>query len=198
MSALPHDPPPVRPPARPPVALGSRLPAPIEEPSPVLDPTATVLPESRQLPPHQTKLDRVTGHLAALSADLRDWTEIRIALVQRKVEGVVGQIERFQHYLDAAPFFAGAAFLGIVGLVFIFITLALGIGAAVGSPWAGFLITTLLVLAIAGVLGWLGFRKVQEAQAILAEAKRQERGQRSVTRADIQEAQRRNAERSAV
>ena len=155
-------------------------------------------PESRQLPPHQNKLDRVTGHLASLSADLREYVELRIALVQRKVEGIVGQIERFQHYLDAAPLFAAAAFLGVIGLVFIFITLAIGIGAAIGAYWAGFLITTVLLLAIAGVLAWLGLRKVREAQALVTEARRRQQSEDHVSRADIQEAQRRHAQRSAV
>ena len=181
-----------------PAPLGSTLPVPVSQPSPTLDPTARVLPESHQLPPHQNKLDRVTGHLASLSADLREYVELRIALVQRKVEGVVGQFERFQHYLDAAPFFAAAAFLGVVGLVFVFITLALIIGAAIGSYWAGFLITTLLVLAGAGVLVWVGLRKVREAQAVLAEAKRRQQSEENVSREDIEKAQRLNAQRSAV
>lgn len=192
---LPPDPPPVG--ARP---IGGRpaLPVPTGEPSPVLDPSASVLPESHQLPPHQGKLDRVTGHIAALSGDLREYVELRIALVQRKVEGIVGQFERFQHYIDAAPLFGAAAFLGVVGLVFVFITLALGIGAAIGSYWAGFLITTVLLLATAGVLVWLGLRKVREAQAVMADAKRRQQREASVSRADIQEAQRLSAQRSAV
>ncbi len=193
---LPRDPAPVSP-GPPPVR--PTLPALGAEPSPVLDPPLTgPLPESHQLPPHQGKLDRVTGHLAALSSDLREYVELRIALVQRKVEGIVGQIERFQHYLDAAPLFVAAAFLGLIGLVFVFITLALGIGAAIGSYWAGFLITTLLLLVGAGVLGWLGLRKVREAQALEAQAKRRQRGEGVVSRADVQEAQRLNAQRSAV
>ncbi len=181
-----------------PTAPVSTLPVPVREPSPVLDPSARVAPENHQLPPHQTKLDRVTGHVASLSSDLREYVELRIALVQRKVEGIVGQIERFQHYLDAAPLFVAAAFLAIVGLVFVFLTLALGIGTAIGSFWAGFLITTVLIVVGAAVLGWLGLRKVREAQAIETEAKRRRQHEGKVNRDDIEKAQRLNAQRSAV
>lgn len=181
-----------------PAALGSTLPAPVREPSPVLDPTARPIGESHQLPPHQNKLERVTGHLASISADLREYVELRVALVQRKVEGIVGQIERFQHYLDAAPLFAAAAFLGVVGLVFVFITIALILGALLDSYWAGFLITTVLLLAGAGALVWLGMRKVREAQAHVAEAKRRQQSARHLSRDDIEDAQRLHAQRSAV
>ena len=165
---------------------------------PVLDPAAEPIPESRQLPPHQTKLERIGDHVAALSADLREYVELRVALVQRKVEGVVGILERVQHYADAAKFFVPAAFLALVALLFIFVTLALGVSALVGSYWLGFLITTLALFAIAGLLAWLGMRKVKEAQAKVIEAKRKEQDERDITRADVQEAERLHARQSAV
>lgn len=127
------------------------------------------------LPPHQTKLDRVTGHLAALSGDLREWTELRIELVKRQVEGVQAQIERVQHLLDSAPFFVGALVLAIIAVLFLFVALALGIGALVGSPGWGFLITTVLLVVSAVLLAVLGMRKVRQKQAEAAEARRQAR-----------------------
>ena len=164
----------------------------------MLDPQATRVPTSHQLPPHRTQVGRVADHLAALSADLREWTELRIALVQRKVEGVVGIFERLQHYVDAAKFFAPALLLGLVGLVFVFVTLALGLGALVGQAWLGFLIVTVLLLAVAGVLGVLGMRRVKDAQALVAEAKRQQQRAEAPSRADLEAAERLTASQSTV
>ena len=124
------------------------------------------------LPPHQTKLDRVTGHLAALSADLRDWTELRVDLVKRQIEGVQAQIDRVQHFVDAAGFFVAALGLAIIALLFVFVTIALGIGALLGSPGWGFLVTTLLLLLGAGLSAVLGLRRVRARQAEALEARR--------------------------
>lgn len=164
----------------------------------MLDPDAIRLPPERQLPPHRTQLGRVTDHLAALSADLREWTELRIALVQRKVEGVVGIFERVQHYLDAAKFFAPALLLGLVGLVFVFVTLAIGLGTLVGQMWLGFLIVTALLLVVAGVLVALGLRSVKEAQALVAEARRQERRENMPTREEQRAAEELAARQATV
>lgn len=176
---------------------GRNLPAPRNIP-PVLDPLSEPVPESHQLPPHQSKLERITEHVAALSADLREYVEIRVALVQRKVEGVVGIVERLQQYVDAAKFFVPAAFLAIVGLVFVFITLGFGLGALFGSVWLGFLATTVLLFMMAGLLVWLGMRSVRQAQAIEAELKRQQRESRQLTREQVQEAEAQTARQSAL
>ncbi|WP_412067453.1 phage holin family protein [Rubrivirga sp. IMCC43871] len=208
MARLPHPVPPPEVPLssdpaaapvyRPPVPRMETLPAPVREPSPTLADAPTIAPESRMLPPHQTKLDRVTGHVAALSEDLREWVELRIDLVKRQVEGVVGQLERVQHYLDAAAFFVPAALLAITAVLFLFVTVALGIGDLVGSLWGGFAITTVLLLAVAGLLGWVGMKKVKESQQLAMEAKRASAHAQSLTREQIQAAQRQSAARSAV
>lgn len=177
---------------------GRHLPTVRSEPSPVLDPDALRVPTSHQLPPHRTQVGRVADHLAALSADLREWTELRIALVQRKVEGVVGIVERLQHYVEAAKFFAPAVLLGLVGLVFVFVTLAIGLGTLLGQLWLGFLVVTVLLLAVASVLVVLGVRRVKEAQALVAEARRQQQRADMRSRADIEEAERLSARQSTV
>ena len=150
------------------------------------------------LPPHQTKIERVTGHLAALSADLREWTELRIDLVKRQVEGLQGQLERVQHYLNSAPFFVLALGFGLSGLTFLFVALAFGIGAMVGSLGAGFLITAVLLLIAGGVLGWLGLRRVRRAEAEAAEARKRERDAKHRDRTDIQKTELEAATNAAV
>lgn len=177
---------------------GRHLPAVRTAPSPVLDPDAVRVPTERQLPPHRNQVGRVADHLAALSADLREWTELRIALVQRKIEGVVGLFERVQHYLDAAKFFVPAAVLALVGVLFIFITIALGVGALVGQLWLGFLIVTAVMLVVAGVLGAIGMRRVKEAQALVAEAKRQQQRENAPSRAELDAMEELAARQSAV
>ena len=203
--APPVSPPPASPrPVAPPTASplpGPRpgtLPVPITEPSPTLAPPREIVPESHQLPPHQTKLDRVTGHVAALSADLREWVELRIDLVKRQVEGLQGILERVQHYLDAAPFFVGALALGLSGVMFVFVAVAFGIGALVGSLGWGFLITAVLLLAVGGGLGWLGLKRVRRAQEEAAEARKRERDARHRDRADIQKTELEAAKNAAV
>ena len=185
------------PPAAAPV---STLPALRREPSPTLAAApggASIVPESRMLPPHQTKTERVADHVAAISADLREWTELRIALVKRQVEGVVGILERVQHLQDAAVLAVPGIVLILIAVMFLLVTLALGIGAAIGSTWGGFAIVALLLLAGGGVLVWLGKRRYDRSQEELAEAKRVERDQRDVSREDIETAQRRKATLSA-
>lgn len=165
---------------------------------PVLDPAATPVPESHQLPPHQTKVERIGEHVAALSADLREYVELRVALVQRKVEGVVGIVERFKHYAEAAKFFVPAVVLLLVGLLFVLLTMAFGIGALLNSVWLGFLIVTLVLLVTAAVLARIGMRKVADLQAKDAEAKRKAQEARTITREQVQEAERLKARQSAV
>lgn len=184
----------------PPVLAENALPAVIREPSPVLaaEPGAPhVAPESRMLPPHQTKTERVADHVAAISADLREWTELRIALVKRQVEGVVGILDRLQHLQDAAVLALPGAILIILALLLFLITLALGVGALIGSTWGGFAIVSTLLLVGGAVLVWLGKRRYDRAQEAVAEAKRVERSQTSMTREEIEKAQRRSATLSA-
>ena len=196
------DPPPVVPPARvPPAPPVSTLPAPIREPSPTLaaapEGRPQVAPESRMLPPHHTKVERVADHVAAISADLREWTELRIALVKRQIEGIVGILERLQHLAEAAKLAVPGIVLILIGLMFLLVTLALGIGALIGSVWGGFAIVTLILLVAGGVLAWLGKKRYDEAEEAVAEAKRIERSQRHVSREDIETAERRKAQLSA-
>ncbi len=178
----------------------STVPAVIREPSPVLagEPgKPQVAPETRMLPPHQTKTERVADHVAAISADLREWTELRIALVKRQVEGIVGIIDRLQHLAEAAKLAVPGILLIVIGLMFLLVTLALGVGALIGSTWGGFAIVTALLMVIGGVLVWLGKKRYDRTQEEIAEAKRAERSQRTMSREELETEQRRAATLSA-
>jgi hypothetical protein len=54
-----------------------------------------------------------------------------------------------------AGLFAGAAFVGLLGLIFLFHAVAWGIAEWL-PVWAGYLITTVLLFALAGILGLVG------------------------------------------
>lgn len=173
------------------------LPAVIQQPSPTLDPPPKVISEARMLPPHRNKLERITDHVAAVSADLREWTELRIALVKRQVEGVVGIVERLQHLAEAAKLAVPGAILIVLGLLFLLTTLALLLGELLGSYAAGFAIMTVLLIAVGGALLFLAKRRYDRAQEALAEAKRQQRHVDTASREELQDAQRTRVQQAA-
>ena len=184
--------------APPPVARRETLPAPVRSPSPTLDPPERITAESHMLPPHRSKLERITDHVAAVSADLREWTELRIALVKRQVEGVVGIIERVQHLAEAAKLAAPGILLILIGLMFVLVTIALALGEWIGSYAAGFLIVTVLLLGAGGVLVWLGKRRYDQIQAEVAAEKRRQRHAAAASRPDLIDDQRARVQASAA
>lgn len=186
------------PPVIPPDPNRPTLPVSPTEPSPTLDPAAVPVNERYQLPPHQSKVERIGDHMAALSADLRDWTELRIALVQRKVEGVVGIMERLQHLSEAAKLAVPGIVLLLLGALFLLVTIALGLGAWLGHPGWGFLIVTLTLILVGGVFVWLGSRRYKRAQAIVAQAKRERQDSDTLSREQIQQDQADHIRRSAA
>lgn len=176
----------------------SRLPAVIETPSPVLDPDALRVPVSHQLPPHRDKLGRVTDHVAALTTDLKIWTELQVALLQRKVEGVVGIVDRIQHLIPALKLYVPGALLVVVGLLFLLLTAALGVSALVGSYWLGFGLTTLVLFLVGGVLIALGERKRKESEAVIARIKEDQKRQNAPTREAVADTERLAARQTTV
>ena len=154
----------------------SLLPAPIENPSPVLDPDAARVATARQLPPHRGKVGRVTDHLAAISADAREWVELRIDLVKAEVTEKIDETKSsVERKAIGAAFLAAAGVVALYGLGFLFGTLAAGLGwAFAGADGAqvlrpgfwGLLITTVLLFAIAGILAVLGKNRLEAAKAI--------------------------------
>lgn len=104
------------------------------------------VPLDHRLPVHRNKVGRITEHAAELSADLREWVELRVQLLKKEVE------ERIEGRLSAVK---GLAIVGVVAAIaglFALVTLAIGLGAAFGGRyWLGFLIVTLLLAAVAFV-----------------------------------------------
>ena len=103
--------------------------------------------------------ERTLGQLVAsatedISALIR--SEIALAKAEIAVQAKKGGV--------AGGLLAGAAVVLFYSVYFIFITLAEGI-QAMGLPrWASFLIVTVVMLIAAGILGWLGVRKMKTVQ----------------------------------
>ncbi len=56
---------------------------------------------------------------------------------------------------------AGALFLGLIGLAFLFVTITLGMIALGAPPWLSSLIVTVVLFIAAGVLVMLGKKKLE-------------------------------------
>lgn len=103
--------------------------------------------------------ERTLGQLAAsATADISTLIRSEIALakaeisVQAKKAGIGGGL------------LAAAAVVAFYSVYFIFTTLAEGI-QALGLPrWLSFLIVTVVMLLVAGVLAWLGLRKLKTVE----------------------------------
>ena len=100
--------------------------------------------------------DRTIGQLVAdashdLSQLLR--SEVALAKAELKDEAKQGAL--------GAGLFAGAAFFGLVGFLFLLVMVALII--AIWLPeWAGFGIVAVLLLAVAGVFALLGLNRIKK------------------------------------
>lgn len=100
--------------------------------------------------------ERTIGQLVAdashdLSALLR--SEVALAKTEIKDEVKQGAV--------GAGLFAGAAFFGLIGLIFLLVMVALLI-ALVLPEWAGFGIVALVLLLIAGVFALIGLRNIKK------------------------------------
>lgn len=102
--------------------------------------------------------ERTIGQLVAdATHDVQGIVRSEIALAKAEVSAgakVMGK---------GAGLLGGAAFVGLLGLIFLFHTLARVI--AVWLPvWAGYGITTLVLFIVAGVLGLLGKKALENAK----------------------------------
>jgi hypothetical protein len=102
--------------------------------------------------------ERTLGQLVAdATADISTIVRSEIALAKAEITGEAKIAGR------GAGLLAGAAFVGLLGLVFLFHTLANVI--AIWLPlWAGYLITTGILFALAAILGVVGRNNLNKVQ----------------------------------
>jgi uncharacterized membrane protein YqjE len=118
-----------------------------------------------------------------------DVTQKAQLLVREEIELAKAEVtEKVSKLAKGAGFFAGAGILAVFALIYLFHFLALGIADWFSLKiWVGYLIVTVLLLAVAGVLALLGVRSMKKGtppkpELAIEEAKK--------TRAVLEEARR--------
>ena len=108
-------------------------------------------------------------------------------LVREEIELAKAEVTaKVSKLAKGAGFFAGAGILAVFGLIWLFHFLALGLADWLSlKVWVGYLIVTVVLFIVAGVLGFLGLRSVKKGspptpELAIAEAKK--------TRAVLEEA----------
>lgn len=124
--------------------------------------------------------DRTLGTIVKeLTADLSTLFRSEIALLKLEVKDTVAKLS------GGAALFLGAAFLGIFGLGFLFVTIVLGL-VRLGVPaWLSALIVTVALFIIAGVLAIMGKKKFAAVQFVPTESIEQIKTDIDTIKADI-------------
>src|ERR1041385_5690537 len=99
-----------------------------------------------------------------LTADLSTLFRSEIALLKLEIKDPVAKLG------GGIGLFAGALFLGLFGLAFLFVTIVLGL-VALGVPaWVSALIVTVVLLVTAGVLAMMGKKKFAAVEFVPTES----------------------------
>ncbi|HSP13246.1 MAG TPA: phage holin family protein [Thermoanaerobaculia bacterium] len=103
---------------------------------------------------YASEADRTLGRIIKdLTADFTTLFRSEVALLKLEARDLVAKLG------GGTALFAGALFLGLFGLAFLFVTIVLGL-VALGVPaWVSSLIVTVVLLAAAAVLAILGKKK---------------------------------------
>lgn len=112
-----------------------------------------------------TEADRSIGTIIKdLTADVSMLIRSEIALLKLELKEAGAKLG------GGAAMLAGALFLGLIGLAFLFVTITLGM-IALGLPaWLSSLIVTVVLFAAAGILILLGKKKLAAVNFVPSEA----------------------------
>src|SRR3954464_4533160 len=110
---------------------------------------------------YATTGDRSLGTIVKeLTADISTLFRSEIALLKLEIKDTVAKLG------GGAAMFAGAAFVALFGLAFLFVTITLGL-VALGVPaWVSSLIVTVVLFVVAGVLAMMGKKKFAAVQFV--------------------------------
>src|SRR5258708_39181466 len=117
---------------------------------------------------------------------VRDLTEHISTLFRSEVELLKLELkDTFGKLGGGVALFIGAAFLGVFGVGFLFVTVVLGL-VRLGVPaWLSTLIVTLVLFACAAVLGGLGTKTFAAVQFVPKESVKQIKADVETIKADI-------------
>ncbi len=104
------------------------------------------LEPGRQLAGGGNKIERIARHSKALVEDVKAWVDLKIRHTRLEIEA---ELEAKKNEL---ALLAGVGVIGLLAVVFGLTALALALGAWLGHPAWGFLIVTVLLLLLAGLL----------------------------------------------
>jgi len=112
-----------------------------------------------------TEAERSLGTIIKdLTADISMLVRSEIALLKLEIKDAVAKLG------TGGGLLAGAAFLALIGMAFLFVTITLGL-VALGIPaWLSALIVTLVLFAAAAVLGLMGKKKLQTVNFVPTES----------------------------
>jgi hypothetical protein len=112
-----------------------------------------------------TESERSLGTIIKeLTADLSLLFRSEIALLKLELKDAAAKLG------GGAALLAGALFLALIGIAFLFVTITLGL-VALGVPaWLSALIVTVVLFAAAVVLALLGKKKLEQVELVPSEA----------------------------
>ena len=114
-----------------------------------------------------------------LSADLSMLFRSEIALLKLEIKDTVAKLG------GGIGLFAGAMFLALVAVAFLFVTIVLGL-VALGVPaWLSALIVTVVLFVVAGVLAMMGKKKFAAAQFVPTQSVEQIKSDIETIKSDI-------------
>jgi hypothetical protein len=114
-----------------------------------------------------------------LSADLSTLFRSEIALLKLEIKDTVAKLG------GGTAMFAGAVFLALFGLAFLFVTITLGL-VALGVPaWLSTLIVTIVLFAAAAVLAMMGKKKFAAVEFVPNESIQQIKNDVESIKSDI-------------
>ncbi|HEX7709029.1 MAG TPA: phage holin family protein [Thermoanaerobaculia bacterium] len=127
-----------------------------------------------------------TGTERSLGTIVRDLTADLSALFRSEIELLKLELkDSFAKLGGGAALMAGALFLALIGLAFLFVTLTLGL-VALGVPaWLSSLIVTVVLFVTAGVLAMMGKKKLEAVSFVPSESIEQIRGDIDSLKADV-------------
>jgi hypothetical protein len=133
----------------------------------------------------ETDSERTLGTIIKeLTADITTLFRGEIALLKLEVKDTVVKLG------GGVGLFAGAVFVGLLALAFLFVTILLVL-IRLGVPaWLSALIVTVVLLATAGVMGWLGKKKFAAVQFVPSKSIESIRTDIESIKADIEQAAR--------
>lgn len=107
---------------------------------------ATSAAVDRLGPDERNKVQRIGSQARGLFGDFTSWIELRLRLFQVEIQ------DRIRTKIDEAVIKAAPIVAAVLAGLFALVTIALFVGWALGHPAWGFLVVTVLLLFVTGLL----------------------------------------------